>query len=281
MAPILIDSRDLLKLGLASALVTALVFAAGFFMGHQRAADFYQAGSEVRSLSLPEKTVLAENILETQVPEVIDAGEHIDVDRPETSAQVEAVSQDLMPDSAGGKPIEKSPDTPLVSSVKGKAQTNEKPVGTLDSSVVELSKIKYSIQVGMYGRLANAENMVKMLQAKQYDAYVSDYTNSKNEIRYNVRFGYFANKKSAIAGLEKFMAEQKSDGYLVNFSAERIVNLAGASKLDAAGDVSSAKNKEDKSSAPASVPLEATEDTIPRTDLSRADMLSNSLISTN
>jgi len=32
----------------------------------------------------------------------------------------------------------------------------------------------------MYGRLLNAENMMKMLQAQQYDAYVSDYSNKKN-----------------------------------------------------------------------------------------------------
>jgi len=63
MAPILIDGRDLLKLALASVLVIALVFASGFFMGHQRAAAFYQAGSEKQSLSLPEKTGLAENVL--------------------------------------------------------------------------------------------------------------------------------------------------------------------------------------------------------------------------
>ena len=84
--------------------------------------------------------------------------------------------------------------------------------------------IKYSVQVGMYGRLYNADNMVKMLQAQQFDAYMSDYKNKKNEGRYNVRFGYFTNRKSAIQRLKKFKDDQVGDGYLVRFSADNIVN---------------------------------------------------------
>lgn len=94
-------------------------------------------------------------------------------------------------------------------------------------SADELKKIKYSIQVGMYGRLNNAENMMKMLQEKYLDAYVSDHTNSKNETRYNVRFGYFTDKKVAMAALKEYKKHYNGDGYLVKFSVERVVNIAG------------------------------------------------------
>ena len=109
----------------------------------------------------------------------------------------------------------------------------------------ELQKIKYSIQVGMYGRLINAENMVQMLQAQQLDAYITDYTNKKNEIRYNVRFGYFSDKKSALNKLNTFKNIQKGDGYLVKFTSENIVNLANVEELNVVDDIE--KKKEVKS----------------------------------
>ncbi len=292
MAPLLIDSRDLLKLGSILVLVIVMVFAGGFFMGHQRAAAFYQAGSEMQSLSLPEKTLLAENVLESQRPEVIVAGEYIDVDQPETVALANEASQNSMSDLVSKKPASKLQSVPLTSSAKENRQVNEKAVSRIEASVVnsftsgDLSKIKYSVQVGMYGRLLNAENMMKMLQAQQYDAYVSDYTNKKNEIRYNVRFGYFADKKSALARLKKFKADQQGDGYLVKFSATNIVNVADVVNIESAGDMSVQKNKVDKVRVPTITPLEAVEDKISQTDLSRTDlsqveMLSKQHIITN
>jgi len=108
----------------------------------------------------------------------------------------------------------------------------------------------------------------------------------KTEIRYNVRFGYFADKKSAIARLKAFRTDQQSDGYLVKFSATNIVNVADVVNFESAGDRSAQKNKVDKVRAPAITPLEAVEDKISQTDLSRADLsqveiLSKQHIATN
>jgi len=285
MAPLLIDSRDLLKLGSILLLVIVMVFTGGFFIGHQRAAAFYQAGSEMQSLSLPEKTTLAENILDSQRPEVIEAGEDIDVDQPEAVALANEASQNPTSDLISQKPVSKLQSVPLASGAKENKQVNEKTVSRIESSVVnsftsdDLSKIKYSVQVGMYGRFLNAENMMKMLQAQQYDAYVSDYSNKKNEIRYNVRFGYFADKKSAIARLKEFRADSQSDGYLVKFSATNIVNVADVVNLESAGNMSAQKNEVDKVRAPAITTLEAVEDKISQTDLSRADLLQAEILS--
>ena len=43
-----------------------------------------------------------------------------------------------------------------------------------------------------------------------------------------MRFGYFVDKKSALKALEKYKSSKKGDGYLVNFSAENIIDAADA-----------------------------------------------------
>jgi len=101
-----------------------------------------------------------------------------------------------------------------------KANVKSMDISTLTAD--ELDKIKYSVQVGMYGRLANAENMVKQLQANDFDAYVSGFTNKKNETRYNVRFGYFPNKQTARSALKQYRQSRKADGYPVKFTADSV-----------------------------------------------------------
>ncbi|MFV9616743.1 MAG: hypothetical protein ACNYZG_12350, partial [Gammaproteobacteria bacterium] len=83
MAPILIDNRGLIKLGLISVLTTVIVFAAGFFSGYQQAATFYTVDSEIETLALPVQAVLLEGDLGPQFPDTIVAGAEIDVDQPQ------------------------------------------------------------------------------------------------------------------------------------------------------------------------------------------------------
>lgn len=311
MAPVLIDSRDMLKLVFISALAVALVFASGFFIGHQRAAVFYQAGSEVRSLALPERVVHAEGVFETQLPGEIVAGEEIDVDQPETSVSEVVVkanpqAADKPPVNKGETSLQKTPEKKLArvkvekkitveqekeifsaenkeTGLKSRREvTARQDADTTKALIVtaftsdELSKIKYSIQVGVYGRLRNAENMVKKLQAKKFDAYITDYTNKKNETRYNVRYGYFSDKRSAISSLEKFRSDKKADGYLVKFSADNIVNIAQASVINQPVSVPQKNEAPGKEIEPAETPAEITQDKI-----SQADVLNDSLIKTN
>ena len=275
MAPILIDSRDLMKLGFVSALTIFFVFAAGFFSGHQRAESFYLAGSEPEPLSLPEKIASIESNITSQIPEIMDAGEEIDVDQPEPKSNEIAVNKgntkisntedDDSPLQADNQfddaPILVKPRINIESenvnvvdvktslniinevdsskSFKNKVSDNNADVVEEYQAVVvseltpdELDKIKYSIQVGMYGSLINAENMMGILQEQQFNAYVSDYTNKKNEVRYNVRFGYYTDKKAALSALGKYKKNQNGDGYLVKFSLEEIINLATASNTN-------------------------------------------------
>ena len=312
MAPLLIDGRDLLKFVLVSGVTVITVFASGIFVGHQRAATFYQAGVDVHTLQLPERIMVADNAPGTQQPPVIEAGEFIDVDHPgsvakpvtkdteipvmmSASQMTTAIQED---DKTVPAKIIKQPNsgllTEVATSATSKQQSDKKnqkhPVdakqdvtsiqtGMDNTSTVssltmdDLDEIKYSIQVGMYGRLINAENMMKMLQIEQYEAYITDYTNKKNETRYNVRFGYFPDRKSALASLEKFKNDNNGDGYLVRFSADNIVNLADAGK---AGSPQVQNKDLEKLSKPAESPSVTTTDKI-----SQADVFPETLIKNN
>jgi len=314
MAPILIDTRDLIKLGIISVLTMVIVFAAGFFGGYQQATGFYAADSVVETLILPVQTVFPESDVDPQLPDVIVAGAEIDVDQPQvestastknsaveaktstssnkekankanqTAASNKQASKKAVPLEAVsikpvGKPTNKlssdnknSTNKNNQSSIKeklaaksfqneaAKSAATKQPdlivVASLSSA--ELNRIKYSIQVGMYKRLINAENMMRMLQAQHLNAYVSDYISKKNENRYNVRFGYFVDKKSAITALKNYRNTQKGDGYLVNFSVENITKLADAMDLKQ----SPATEKTEKKSSPATAPLETTGDAV-------------------
>ena len=300
MAPLLIDSRDLLKLGFMAVLGTTMVFAGGFFMGHQRAAAFYQAGSDIQPLPLPEQVAVTENIADSQLPLMVEAGEDIDVDQPEImadsaepSASARAKSYAMVKAAVLQKAEQNETkqvsekNAPVLEKEKiatGKNDDSGKTTKTLESNDASiatvftsdnLDKIKYSVQVGMYGLLVNAENMVSKLKSQHYDAYVSDYTNKNNKTRYNVRFGYFTDKKSAITMLKKFKAEQSGDGYLVKFSADNIVNVAGAAEIKQMADVPEAEGNADKTSAPIVVPSDVVQ------EISQADVLTNTLVTAN
>lgn len=293
MAPLLIDGRGLVKLGLISVLLAAAVFAGGFFSGYQQAAAFYLAGSDVQVLFLPEKTTNEEYGIELQAPKIAEAGEEIDVDQPEVLSQVVPASalvstsvnnaekisgqsskqisnqtaghgnkSDVLsllietPESVINKDnvthktkeissavIETDSHAPDVVQANKQDAESSRANGQLlrviasnsfkgaELTSEELKEIKYSIQVGVYGRLINAENMMQVLRAQQFDAYITDYVNKKNEIRYNVRFGYLLDKKSATDRLNEFQSGRNDDGYLVKFSSENIVNLADAEEL--------------------------------------------------
>ncbi|MBE9560514.1 MAG: SPOR domain-containing protein [Proteobacteria bacterium] len=306
MAPLLIDSRDVLKLGFIAMLVITLTFFGGFLFGHQRAATFYQTSNDIQPLVLPATSSTRQGIVESQTPLIIEAGEEIDVDQPEIKKQavtdsdntstaqvmVDASENKAMPEveissSAVITEVNKveqkneSKENDLVAEIKSAKAVDkddssasvDESINLTDASIItaftsdELRKIKYSIQVGVYGRLINAENMMKMLQAQQFDAYVTDYTNKKDEIRYNVRFGYFADKKLAISALDKFKTSQKGDGYLVRFSAENIVKVADAADIKQAVDVPSQNSNTDKVQMPATVPTGNAQDKISQADV--------------
>jgi cell division septation protein DedD len=302
MAPLLIDSRDLFKLVLFSVVAVSAVFAGGVFVGHQRAATFYQAGVTTQPLSLPERTVIADSSLESLQPEEVVAGEYIDVDFPEpaltsstkdTRVQVMAsASSFALVDVPGkGKVVPETQNTHYESTAGSDSKriiplnteskdNRENSVEVSSKTIMDnhalvsstttddLAEIKYSIQAGVYGRLHNAENMMKQLRSDKYEAYITDYTNKNNETRYNVRFGYFVNKKAALASLEKFKSDKSGDGYLVKFSASNIVNLADATSTVESGAASIQVDGDKNSSTSTVTPAVTMSDKISQVDIS-------------
>jgi cell division septation protein DedD len=208
-------------------------------------------------LALPVKNTLLATDVDQQIPEVVDAGEVIDVDQPE-SAEV-STKKTLLPTDTSktqvlDSSIKKKSDEVKSSTV---ADTDNEITfnDTINSEPVSISedvlaKAKYSIQVGMYGSLVNAEMMVEKLRIQNLHAYVSDYINKKNEVRFNVKFGYFPNKKIANTALNDYIDIQSGDGYLVNFTVDYLTHTEVASssvrldeKLESGADNSLKKSQ--------------------------------------
>lgn len=73
---------------------------------------------------------------------------------------------------------------------------------------------RYTIQVGAFADEQNALRRLSELEAQDLSAYIDEYTNKRQEIRYNVRFGYFNNRSSALAALERFEHSLSGSGYV-------------------------------------------------------------------
>ena len=73
---------------------------------------------------------------------------------------------------------------------------------------------RYTIQVGVFANADNALRRVSELEALQLSAYTNNYTNKRDEMRFNVGFGYFNNKSSALAALEVFEKQLSGSGYV-------------------------------------------------------------------
>lgn len=283
MAPILIDQRGLVKIGFIAVSTAVFIFISGFFSGYQRASVIYQPGSETASLALPEIVTGSVADIEPHRPEVIAAGEDIDVDQPEVPREekinvLEINSGPVISNQpVNAEPNEKdgaAKSTVAVNKIDGSKIDSGSQI--LDADSEALKKIKYSIQVGTYGSLANAENMVRKLQTQKLDAYVSEYSNKKNKTLYNVRFGYFIDKKSAVSALDEYKSGKISDGYLVRLAAKDTTSTAEVEVMKHSSLIEQEDN--DLSPAPASVPI--TSD-VPQENISQLEMSKASATLTN
>jgi cell division septation protein DedD len=251
MPPILIDNRDLIKLGFVSVLTILVAFAGGFLFGYQQATMGYghEASSDVESLMLPDEHTPQDKSIKPQLAETVNGGKKTDavqaksevkpvkvkltarpISKP-ASAQVEQKVNTVAKEKISKEKVSVEKVSRLKESKQKNSQgkvSKEKIIALLPATSdvsADSNKIKYSIQVAVYGRLNNAESMVEKLQAKNLDAYVTDYITKKNKTRFNVRFGYFKDKKTALTALKDYIDIEKGDGYLVNFSVDNIVNV--------------------------------------------------------
>jgi len=232
MTPILIGNRGIIKLGFLTIVIVAPVFFGGYLFGYEHARVQYLTLSKIEPLALPVNVVGQISDIEQQRPEVVEAGEIIDVDQAdsveiviETSINEEQSRSHEDKEVASSEP-EKLPIEIVASAViKNISEQNKENINKFELTIATdtiRDIANYTIQVGMYVRLDNAEAVVKKLQLNNLNAYVSDYVNKKSEMRYNARFGYFVDKKSASSALKSFRKNQNGDGYLVNYTVDSL-----------------------------------------------------------
>ena len=82
----------------------------------------------------------------------------------------------------------------------------------IDTASVE--DARYTIQVGAFADSQNAIRRMSELESLNLSAYTDGYTNKRNELRFNVRFGYFKDKSSALAALNSFEQNMSGSGYI-------------------------------------------------------------------
>lgn len=248
MAPVLLDHHSLKKLGLSMVLALLVVFLGGYVVGFNKAEVKLAAHIETLPIELP--APVAENPvdMEPQLPLLAEPGEMIDVDRAdETQAasvkEVIKIVQDSQSEviekpvqvamkklkSAAAQEAEQtdvkekqtlSTGAPRPLAIGGPAESDPgQEVEQLIQDTATEEGATYSIQVGMYGQLENAERKVEELIATDLSAYLTDYMNKQNKIRYNVRFGYFANRSSARQALATYEKVLSGSGYIVRLQS--------------------------------------------------------------
>lgn len=228
----LINQSDFGKIGFTMVLVLAFAFAGGFLIGQQQAYLTCEESKSNDSILLSEERGSATEDFKSTDAIKLSYDVTAQVMTAETSHNTNHVTElntEPVLSSAIGK---EEPEAVVVTNDTAVAQvppvtdamTSLSKASLSDSAMLkDQAEIKYTIQVAVYGSLKNAEAMMQKLQSKKLEAYVSDYISKHNHVRYNVRFGYFRDKKSAKKALLDYSDNQQGDGYLVNYSADNIV----------------------------------------------------------
>lgn len=247
MAPILINQSDFGKIGLIIVLVLVFTFTGGYLIGQQQASLFFEDDQSNDLLPLSEQS--RASITELKNSSADDAAISITTTSGSTASDstvnattAEAVDVDTENSSElevdpvfSSTTLKVDPKVGPETAVVAKASAVTEASQSSNSAMLkDEAEIKFSIQVAVYGSLKNAEKMMKKLQKKHLDAYVSDYVSKQNHVRFNVRFGYFNDKESAMNALQDYSDNQQGDGYLVNYSADNIVKFAHEVSADEA-----------------------------------------------
>lgn len=256
MSPVLLDHRSLKRLGLSTVLALVIVFLSGYVVGFKKAEVKLASHIETLSIDVPVLVAATFADMEPQPPMLTEPGETIDVDSADDEREVSVRGVINVAQISPGEVIKKSPkivvkninpriahnveqkgieekqifpaDTSYPLAIGGPAESDpEQEIEQLIQDTATEENAAYSVQVGMYGRLENAERIVEELIATDLSAYLTDYMNRKNEIRYNVRFGYFADRRSARGALATYEKELSGSGYIVRLQPSASAKTGG------------------------------------------------------
>ena len=106
-----------------------------------------------------------------------------------------------------GKPIHAGDEQPFNQSIETGANAD-----IIDTA--SAADARYTIQVGVFADSENAIRRMSELELLNLSAYTDGYTNKRDELRFNVRFGYFKDKSSAVAALTIFQQNASGSGYV-------------------------------------------------------------------
>lgn len=244
MAPLLIERNGLIKFSFMMVTIMVGLFLGGYFVGYHTAEGLQLVKQQVVDLDIPAEPELDLVSVEPLVPEKIEPGEDIDVDLPDGVAESAVAEDDVVTVVTTATEVSKAQDraepsaepsaqltteVPVSPHARDEVQTQQRSIGgpvepviddpvTLMSDTADEASAKYSIQVGLFKDVENAERKVEDLMAQQLNAYRTQYTNSKNEQLHNVRFGYYADHSSAKLALKTFKTAMMSDGYLIRIN---------------------------------------------------------------
>lgn len=225
----MLDQRSMIRFGLALSLFLVIIFMSGYVVGFQQAETRLATPVTRFELELPEPVVSAVEEVEPQTPVHTEPGEDVDVDSADETelAQLTGVP---VATSQSNKPATRGSDNAVITGADssrpasmgvGGPAISDPGQDDVDKSILYGNATResalYSIQVGMYSSLDNAERRVEELNSTdtELNAYFDEYLNKRNNTRYNVRFGYFANHRSARQALEIYQQEMSGSGYII------------------------------------------------------------------
>ncbi len=246
MAPILIDRRGIIKYSVLLSLTMLMLFSSGFFLGYHKAETRLSILAETHALDLPDTVIPDVASLEPEVPDELAPGADIDVDAPDDESQQlavnavetaiptqqEAIDNPVATESQteAAQPSQQETITPpAVTEVQTQRVSVGGPVEPVVDEPIALmmdntdeDSASYSIQVGLFRDIENAERKVEDLLAQQLTAYSTETTNKKQEPRYNVRFGYYSSYRTALQALNTYKTALSGDGYLIRLKKKNL-----------------------------------------------------------
>lgn len=250
MAPVLFDQRRLFSAGMTIMLGMIVVFAGGYYLGYQKAVSGTGTGlNKTMALALPRPAHADTAQYGPHTPEIQLPGANIDVDAPDDAvtsidskakaavqpermnAEVEAVIDETTSRIENPAPVETLAqrdsqqlqmaaleikqdltDADRRSGLIDATTDHQQAAGAFDTA--SAADARYTIQVGVFADSDNAMRKKSQLESRHLSAYIQEYTNKRDEQRFNVRFGYFNNKSSALAALEDFEQNTSGSGYV-------------------------------------------------------------------
>ena len=172
-----------------------------------------QADTQVHSAGAEIETVIIETTSKIEKPAVSDVSA-VQVDQQLHLASL-AITPDIFKTGNTADVTNVTHDNPIIDGHdqrrSGSFESGSQ-AETMDTANAE--DARYTIQVGVFADSENAMRKKSELESQKLSAYIDEYTNKRDELRFNVRFGYFKDKSSAVTALSIFQQNASGSGYV-------------------------------------------------------------------